>query len=340
MARETSEKVRLSDIAEKLGISTVTVSKALANKDGVGPELKLKIRKLADEMGYTGKALFPKRMESDSGTGNIGVLIPNRFFSPSTSFYWHIFNYLSTELLRRNYYSIMELLSSEDEADLVYPRLLQDRKVDALIVLGQVSEAYLEKISPVCPNLLLLDFYTDNLSFDCVLGDNFYCSYLLTSRIIQMGHTDLRFVGNFDATSSIKDRFMGFARALMEHDLPVQKSEIINDRDDDGTLIDITLPEKLPSVFVCNCDATAVNLMELLESKGIHVPQDVSVTGFDDYFGQKAPLVPLTTVRIDPVAVANTASELIISKIKGTPYIKGRHLVGGEIILRDSTCEL
>ena len=174
------------------------------------------------------------------------------------------------------------------------------------------------------------------MDYDCVLGDNFYCSYMLTTKVLEMGHRDLRFVGNFDATSSIKDRFMGFARALMEHNIQVSKEDILNDRDENGTLIDVNLPEKLPSVFVCNCDATAVNLMAQLTQKGIKGPQDVSITGFDNYYGQKIPSVPLTTVQINPEDVAALASELIIKKIKGAPYIKGRHLAGGKIILRES----
>ena len=85
------KQVRLSDIAEKLNISTVTVSKALANKEGVGDELREQIKALATEMGYKFKSTAAGVAGS---TGNIGIVIPARFFSPDASFYWYIFNHL------------------------------------------------------------------------------------------------------------------------------------------------------------------------------------------------------------------------------------------------------
>ena len=80
------KEVRLSDIAKKLGISTVTVSKALSDKEGVGEDLRQQIKTLAQEMGY-------RPVKSNSGlkngiTGNIGIVIPSRFFSPNFSFLW------------------------------------------------------------------------------------------------------------------------------------------------------------------------------------------------------------------------------------------------------------
>ena len=140
---EQAKKVTLSDIAAKLNISVVTVSKALSNKEGVGDELRKQIKELAAEMGYKTKKTAVST-ENGKITGNIGILIPNRFFSQNYSFYWYLFNFVSTELLNRNYYSIMELLSDKDEEECNIPRLLQDNKVDGLIILGQTNDKYLE----------------------------------------------------------------------------------------------------------------------------------------------------------------------------------------------------
>ena len=120
------KQVRLSDIAEKLNISTVTVSKALSNKEGVGDELRDQIKKLASQMGYK----FKSTAATSGTTGNIGIIIPARFFSPDASFYWYIFNHLSKALLEKGWYSIMELVSDEDEKALIPPRLITDKKTD------------------------------------------------------------------------------------------------------------------------------------------------------------------------------------------------------------------
>ena len=79
---ENSRKVRLSDIAEKLGVSTVTVSKAIADKEGVSDELRERIKQLATEMGYRQKSSRFANLRGENSTGNIGILI--RRFNPQT----------------------------------------------------------------------------------------------------------------------------------------------------------------------------------------------------------------------------------------------------------------
>ena len=333
------KKVRLSDIAEKLNISTVTVSKALADKEGVGDELRQQIKDIAERMGYQiKKTAAAASRTSANGTGNIGILIPSRFFSPNVSYYWHIFNTLSTELLSRGYYSIMELLTNEDEQANKLPRMIQDNKVDGLIILGQTSDSFLEALNKEYQNFILFDFYSTKLPFDSVSNDNYFCSYMMTDYVISQGHKKIRFVGNFGATTSISDRFMGFQKSMLENHLPCSAEDIINDRDENGSLIKINLPpsKSMPTAFICNCDETAANLILLLEEKGYKVPQDISVTGFDNYLPQKETPVELTTVYIKPEDSTKIAAELIISKITGQPYIKGRHLVSGSLVIRNS----
>ena len=333
---DQKKKVRLSDIADRLNISTVTVSKALANKDGVGDDLRKQIKALAEEMGYKTKNTAGIS-ENGKLTGNIGILIPSRFFSKDYSFYWYIFNHLSSELLNRNYYSIMELLSTEDEQNIILPRMLNDKKVDGIIILGQVSTNYIEAIHSHFDNFILMDFYTNQMSLDCVSNDDYYCSYMLTSYVISQGHKNIRFVGNFNATTSIRDRYMGFQKAMLENNIETTLKDIIDDRDPVSGKITIQLPQdNMPTAFVCNCDLTAATVIDELTALGYKVPDDISVTGFDNYLSPDRISIPLTTVYIKPEDTASVAADLIIKKINGEPYIHGRHLVSGSIVIRDS----
>lgn len=335
------KKVRLSDIAEKLKISTVTVSKALSDKEGVGDELRQQIKEIAQSMGYKVKSTVSGNSGS-STTGNIGILIPSRFFSPNVSYYWFIFNKLSTELLNRGFYSIMELLSDEDEKNCTLPRLVQDKKIDGLVILGQTNDRYLEALNKKYSDFILFDFYSTKLPFDSVSNDNYFCSYMVTDYVISQGHKKIRFVGNFGATTSISDRFMGFQKAMLENNLACSAEEIIDDRDEHGAMIPLKLPsaKNMPTAFICNCDETAANLINALEEKGYKIPDEISVTGFDNYLPQKRTSVGLTTVNISPEDSTQVAAELIIKKISGQPYIKGRHLVSGSLVIRDSVKHL
>lgn len=92
----------------------------------------------------------------------------------------------------------------------------------------------------------------------------------------------LAFVGSIHAISSILDRYCGFSRSLIEHGLELPKEWLIEDRDEKGE-VQFDLPEQLPQAFVCNCDFATGRVIEKLEEKGLHVPEDVSVVGFDNY---------------------------------------------------------
>ena len=107
-------------------------------------------------------------------------------------------------------------------------------------------------------------------------------------------------------------------------------------------MLHIKLPpaKNMPTAFICNCDETAANLINTLEEKGYKVPEDISVTGFDNYLPQKKSSIELTTVYIRPEDSTKIAAELIIKKITGQPYIKGRHLVSGSLIIRNSVKQL
>lgn len=333
------KEVRLSDIAQKLKISTVTVSKALADKEGVGDQLRAQIKELAAQMGYRLKA---NTLASGGTTGNIGIVIPSRFFSPDASFYWYLFNGLSKALLDRGWYSIMELVSDEDEKALTPPRLLTDKKTDGIIFLGQLDHAYIKKIAASYSSFILMDSYTADPDIDCIVNDDFYNSYLITSYLIEQGHKKIRFVGTFAATTSIQDRYLGFEKAMLQHGLACPFEKIIDDRDEKGMLVKCKLPAKadMPTAFVCNSDLTASHLIQELEQAGYKVPQDISVTGYDNFLSEEEKTVPLTTVGVEAQSLCTMAAELIINKITGKPYIKGRHLATGKIIVRESVSSI
>ncbi len=327
-------KIRLADIAEKMGVSTVTVSKALADKDGVSEELRERIKQSAIDMGYRFKSAG--KMHKAGSTGNIGVLIPSRFFGKNSSFYWVLYNDVALSLLQHDYYCIMEILSPEDESAHRMPRMIQERKVDGVIILGQCSEPYIEYFTEQYANFVLLDFYNGNHNYDSVTTDNFYCMYMMTLYLIKLGHKKIGFVGTFKSTTSIQDRYMGYLKAMMEHDLEVSKSDVIDDRDQDGHLLPLVLPKKLPTAFVCNNDEAAATLIRQLRSEGYSVPEDISVVGFDNYLRMPIPELGITTVEVDTVGMARTAVDLILKKLSKRPYNKGRNSIGGKIILKDT----
>lgn len=330
--------VTMKDIAQKLNVSSVTVSKALNDKDGVSEELKEKIKQLADEMGYRYNTLA-KSMK-DGRSYNVCVIIPERFTGMAQSFYLKVYQSIAQILEEKSYYGIIHILPKEDEEQLKLPRIYHERRVDGFIMLGQPSKGYIDLMQSVEMPLVFLDFYDENNHVDAVITDNFYGAYDITNYLIQQGHRDIAYVGNLFSTSSIQDRFLGYYKSLLEHKIHLRQEYIISDRDDEGVFIDFELPEKLPTAFVCNCDQVAHLLMERLQRDGYRIPEDFSVVGFDNDIYATLTKPELTTVEVDIDEMAKTAVKFICEKMEKSEVMFGRVAVKGKIIYRDSVREL
>ncbi|SCY84532.1 transcriptional regulator, LacI family [Paenibacillus polysaccharolyticus] len=324
----------MRDIADRLGVSSVTVSKALNDKEGVSGELKEKIKQLAVQMGYRYNATA--RSMKEGLTHNVGVIIPERFTGPTQSFYVRVFQRITKHLEDQGYYGILHILNSEDEEELSLPKLYSDSKVDGFIVLGQVSKEYIELVQSMDVPKMFLDFYDEHSDIDSVVTDNFYAAYEMTNYLIQQGHRSIAYVGNLYSTSSIQDRFLGYYKSLLEHRMPMNPDLVLNDRDERGTFIEINLPEQLPTAFVCNCDQVAHLLVQKLTSLGIQVPAQCSVVGFDNDIYAMLSEPKLTTVEVDIEQMARTAVQSMLKKIDNPNRSFGRVHVKGNIIYRES----
>jgi LacI family transcriptional regulator len=330
--------VTMKDIARELNVSVVTVSKALGGKEGVSEELKKKIVECAGRMGYRLNSLAKSMKEGYSY--NIGIIVSERFVRKPYEFYHIFYQYLTQALGEYDYSVIIQVLSLQDEENLVLPRAYNEKKIDGLIVLGQVSITYAELLQKTDIPIMLLDFYDERIDIDSVVSDNFFGSYKITSYLVGNGHRDIEFIGDIYATSSIQDRFLGYYKALLENRIRITEQYIISDRDRDGKYIDFRLPEKMPTAFVCNNDEVAYNLIVKLREQGIHVPDDCSVVGFDNSIHSTISTPRITTMVVDIEEMAKTASRLIVNKIRKENKRYGRVTIKENIIIRDSVRDI
>lgn len=330
------EHVTMRDIAQRVGVSSVTVSKALNDKEGVSSELKQKIKETAKEMGYRFNT-FAKQMK-EGHSYNIGVVIPERFTNKTDSFYMNFFQHISKQLDENSYSGILYILSYKDEEQLNLPRIYNEKKVDGFVFLGQISNEYIKKFRSLKIPIVLMDFYNkENGDLDSVLTDNFFGVYEITNYLIKNGHRDIAFVGNIYSTSSIQDRFLGYCKALLEQKIEFNQEYILNDRNEEGQLIEeMILPKQMPTAFVCNCDQIAYNLIKLLKKNNYRIPEDCSVVGFDNDIYSTLSDPKLTTVEVDMKTMSKVAVNKIINKIVIGEEDTGRALIKGKIIYRNS----
>ena len=333
------KNVTMSDIAKAMNISTVSVSKALGDREGVSDELRTKIKRKASEMGY--RLHTGSHSAKDGLTYNIGIIAPKRFISEPSAFYWTMYKHVVELLQENNYYGMLEVVNDRADLPKEIPNSLSDKKVDGLILLGQFSDSYIERLLQYYVPTVFLDYYGNREDADIVLSDSFFGCYQLTSHVIANGHKKIGFLGNTDGFPCVQDRFLGFCKALLEKNIPIHKEWVIRDRSISGEIFKtFTLPDELPSAFVCACDESAFNLINQLRAEDCFVPQDISITGYDNHIYSTMATPHLTTVDVNCRKMAEEAVDIILKKIRDGSYFKGRTLVTGKLVVRDSVRNL
>ena len=328
-----SKRVTMCQIGQIIGVSTVTVFKALGGKDGVSNSMRAQIVEKAREMGYEYAA--NARRSVNNGKQDVGILVPDRFFGDS-SFYAALYKRSVQWLAEASCYGILEILYAADEEEGIMPAMIRTGKVDALIVMGQVSAAYMQALLNTRLPCVFLDFYTEQADVTYVVSDSLYGAYLLTNHLVHMGHREIGFVGDIHATSSILDRYLGYYKSLLQNGIPLRPEWVLPDRNENGLLKEVTLPEKMPTAFVCNCDETAYLFMDQLKRRGYHIPKDISIVGFDDFLFARLCNPPLTTFRVDQDVIAMAAVKALVKKMHDNSSHTGRIVVSGHMVYRNS----
>ncbi len=338
--------VRLIDIAKKLDVSTVTVSNALANQRGVSEEVRKKIVATAEEMGYH----LPRSNKNKKNEKNwlVGVAISEKYLDEYVSFYWSIYKEISKIATERGWLTFVEVLKNESEEKLEPLLFVKEKKVDGVIVLGELSKEYLDFLKKnISVPLVFLDFYERKQEADSIISDGFYGMYFLTTYLIKKGHRDIGFVGSVLADSSVTDRYFGYSKAMRENGLKENPEWIIPDREENkplqGSKRDLHFPESnLPTAFVCYCDLVASYAVKYFEDRGIRVPEDISIVGFDDYLFPGLSDKNITTYRVDKEKLAKAAVKRLGKRLEETKgnYHPVLEIVSGCIVEKETVKDM
>lgn len=328
------KKVKMEDIANELGVSIVTVSNALKGKKGVGEGLRMEIMKKAEEMGYQIKNPAPVK-EQVQKNDQIGIIIAERYVKEYSSFYMEIYKRVAQAAMRQNCLTALEIVETEAEKQNKSSSLFQSMELDGLLIIGEMQPDYVRKLhGEITIPVVCVDFYDMDTDMDYIVTDGFHGMQLVTQKLIDAGHRDIGFVGTPRSTNSIMDRYMGYCKALQMNGIPERADRVYFDREEGGYgwIRDLELPDDIPSAFVCNCDRTAVLLIEKLEKRGLKIPEDVSVAGFDHYCNQLPPHLELLTYESDVKALAQISVNTLVKRIEKKKEPEGIRIVEGKLI--------
>ena len=322
-------KVTVQDIADALGISRNTVSKALNNSEGIADATRDRIFQKAIEMGYKHFSYVNSLDEfysfsSAAGGGKLGTpgeiaLFTTTIFSQS-HFASVMLDRFHRELSQMGYTLNTHLVTPANLKGRSLPMTFVKDRVSGIVCIEMFDREYDEIVCDLGLPVLFVDGPDKSSGFtlpcDQLYMDNTAAVTEFVQEMLGRGCRQSGFIGNWTHCQSFFERYTAFRTAMMLADVPVKTEFCIkaNEAAEMGPMLSAL--GSMPDVFLCANDFVAVEAIHILRGLGIKIPEDVMFCGFDDSPESRNMVPALTTIHIHTQIMAYSAAQLILSRIK------------------------
>lgn len=325
-------KVSIFDVAQKSGLSVVTVSRVINNAPSVRQANREKVLQAMRELNYQPNA--SARSLARGKTGVIGLTI----MTLHDSFLDSVVKEVNDLLAAHGYFLALSISNRYDDA--FHRSLFQEDRVDGVILLSPVDEnEYVMELKKKKIPFILIDNSRSHPSLSSVVVDNFKGGYEATKHLIDLGHTKIAHISGSQSFLSSRDRERGYLQALEEADLQPYAVERGTFEINTGYRFTKQWIDagKLPSAVFAGDDYIAIGVMDACKKEGIRIPSDISIVGFDDQHLATQFTPALTTVRQPAGRIASAAVELLLDAMNDPGRRSATIQLEPELIVRDST---
>jgi len=327
-----NNRVRLVDIASKVGVSANTVSLALSGSTRISSETRSKIKRIAAELGYVPNGLARSLVKQESRY--VGVILRTL----KNPLLIEIAREIERHLKAMDYF--MVLMSAEGSpAEEI--RALRIQQVVGILVYPDFSELNIRQLKDLrATGFPLVLMSSDGLisGLDVVFVDRTIGAYKATSHLVSLGHRHIGYLAG-DACKTA-----GYRMALEEHGIPFDDRNII--KTDDGITYRtgyesakalLEKNNKLTAIFA-STDTYALGAMRYFADRGISVPDDIAIVGYDDIEESRYAPVRLTTMSYDVNKEVELAIDLMLKRASATEAVPQPEIIRlePELIIRDS----
>ncbi|MBR7187661.1 MAG: LacI family DNA-binding transcriptional regulator [Clostridia bacterium] len=338
------KRVTIQDIADELGISRNTVSKAINNADGLAEATRARILEKAIEMGYKQFSYIKAHSgivqeQEVQSKGEIallcgGVIAPAHFATL-------MLDKLKKELSQWGYTLNTHRVERENFLCRTLPLTFDPRQVSAIICVEMFDRAYDEMICGLGLPVLFVDGPNKrdgiDLPADQLYMDNTTAITRFINDMLVRGKRKIGFIGDYEHCQSFFERYTAFRYAMLMANAPVEERFCIKTSEREKLEESLAALADFPDVFLCANDFAAEDAIYALRKLGKSVPENVLFCGFDDSPNSRIMTPSLTTVHIHTQVMAVAAIQLLLSRIE-EPNLDYRIVhTETELIYRDST---
>lgn len=339
---ETSLPITMKDIAQALGVSVATVSRALKDNPRISKEQREKIQAYAREHHFYPNVIAESLRNSRvKPLKVIGVIVPQL----SHFYFSSILSGIEEEATTHGYRIMVAQSNERYEREV---RICQDfykNRVCGVIVSQAKDTVKYEHFKKLIDHHMPLVFYDricTGINCSRVVVDDYMGAYNAVTHLINTG---CRRIACFSSPMTLeisKNRYNGYRDALLKNGLKVNENflRICDNREDAEVLTpELLQQEEIPDAFFAVNDDTAVGILYAAKRMGYHIPEDISICGFTNGDRSKACDPMLTTVEQRGVRVGEEAANILISKVEGLlpPDKVEKRIVRTKLIIRGTT---
>ncbi|RKS68463.1 DNA-binding LacI/PurR family transcriptional regulator [Motilibacter peucedani] len=330
-------KARLADIAAHAGVSEATVSRVLNGRPGVGPTTKQAVLTALDVLGYE----RPSRLRERSA-GLVGLIVPE-LENPIFPAFAQV---IETVLAQSDYTPVLCTQTpggvSEDE----YVEMLLERGVSGIIFISglhadtRMSTDRYHRLRERGLPIVLVNGYVEGVDAPFISNDDVAAMDLAVRHLVALGHRRIGLAVGPERFVPVIRKIQGFRAALRDTLGVEDASEFVEPSlfsVEGGQASGNRLLDKGCTAIICASDIMAFGAVRAARGRGLHVPGDVSVVGYDD-----SPLIaftdpPLTTIRQSVRVMGQAAARALLEELAGTPSPRAEYVFRPELVVRGST---
>lgn len=327
-----ANKVTIQDIADALGVSRNTVSKAINNTGILADATREKVLAKAVEMGYkqfsyansVSDILGSAPAKEPLKTGEFALFIGN--FLDNSHFASTMLDKFQHEITGLGYSMTMHRVTSDNLRDLTFPASFNKERTVGIICVEMFNLKYCEMLGCLDLPLLFVDAPVEShekqLAGDILMMDNSSGIYQLVSDMKARGVKKIGFVGEANHCRSFFERYMAFRNAMYLNGLSIDEKFCLVDIHKHGpdyfsSLYNVfSQLDEYPELLICANDFVAIDIVNCLKIMGKSYPDDLMICGFDDSAESKVMTPALTTCHIHSQAIGYTAANLLLSRIE------------------------
>ena len=309
-------RANIKDVAAACGVSPATVSNVLAGKKHIATQTRALVLEKVAELGYV--ASTAARALRMNRTWSVGVVVGD-IANPFTP---EVLRGVEDALWKSRNNLILCSTGSQSDRKIAYLKNLIDKHVDGLILVTQsftAQEASALDLARL-PPLVTINRVSEAIESDHVAVDSVGGMLALMAHVLSLGHRRIAFVKGLATSSSANERYRAYRSAMKSAGLPVETGLLVQGdyTIESGALAGARLAglASPPSVIVAANDLMAIGVLGALREKGIGVPTDMSVAGFDDIFLAGHPLIDLTTVAQPKYETGVCAARMLLERIE------------------------